>query len=75
MCIRDSPVGVTTASGTVPGHRVTLDRVTVGDITLRNVEALVIPGDLPEQVLLGLTFLNRVDMRQDGTVMVLRTKY
>jgi aspartyl protease family protein len=69
------PVGVTTASGTVPGHRVALDRVTVGDITLRNVEALVIPGDLPEQVLLGLTFLNRVDMRQDGTVMVLRTKY
>ncbi len=69
------PVGVTTASGTVPGHRVTLDRVAVGDITLRNVDALVIPGDLPEQVLLGLTFLNRVDMRQDGAVMVLRTKY
>ena len=69
------PVGVTTASGTVPGHRVTLDRVTVGDITLRNVDALVIPGNLPEQVLLGLTFLNRVEIRQDGTVMVLRTKY
>jgi predicted aspartyl protease len=35
----------------------------------------VIPGDLPEQVLLGLTFLNRVEIRQDGAVMVLRTKY
>jgi aspartyl protease family protein len=70
-----APVGVTTASGTVPGHRVTLDRVTVGDITVRNVDALVIPGDLPEQVLLGLTFLNRVDMRQEGAEMVLRTKY
>lgn len=70
-----APVGVTTASGTVPGHRVTLDRVAVGEITLRNVEALVIPGDLPEQVLLGLTFLNRVDMRQEGAQMVLRTKY
>jgi aspartyl protease family protein len=69
------PVGVTTASGTVAGHRVTLDRVTVGDITLRGLDALVIPGDLPEQVLLGLTFLNRVDMRQEGAVMVLRTKY
>ena len=69
------PVGVTTASGTVPGHRVTLDRVTVGDITQRNVDALVIPGNLPEQVLLGLTFLNRVEIRQDGAVMVLRAKY
>jgi len=35
----------------------------------------VIPGDLPEQVLLGLTFLNRVEMRQEGAEMVLRTKY
>lgn len=70
-----SPVGVTTASGSVPGHRVTLDRVAVGDITLRNVEALVIPGDLPEQALLGLTFLNRVDLRQEGAEMVLRAKY
>jgi aspartyl protease family protein len=69
------PVGVTTASGTVPGHRVTLDRVSVGEITVRNVDALVIPGDLPEQVLLGLTFLNRVEMRQEGAEMVLRTKY
>jgi len=70
-----APVGVTTASGTVPGHRVTLDRVAVGDITVRNVDALVIPGDLPEQVLLGMTFLNRVDLRQEGAEMVLRTKY
>jgi aspartyl protease family protein len=69
------PVGVTTASGTVPGHRVTLDRVAVGEIALRNVEALVIPGDLPEQVLLGLTFLNRVELRQEGAEMVLRAKY
>ena len=70
-----APVGVTTASGTVLGHRVTLDRVAVGDITVRNVDALVIPGDLPEQVLLGMTFLNRVDLHQDGAEMVLRTKY
>ena len=26
------------------------------------------------EVLLGMTFLNRVDMRQDGTTMVLRAK-
>ena len=68
------PVGVSTASGLVKGHRVTLDRVSVGDLALRNVEALIIAGDRPEQVLLGMTFLNRVEMRQDGTVMVLRAK-
>jgi aspartyl protease family protein len=70
-----NPVQVTTASGVARGHRVSLERVTVGDITLHNVEALVIAGDLPEQVLLGMTFLNRVDMRQEGAEMVLRTKY
>ena len=68
------PVGVSTASGVVRGHRVTLDRVSVGDLTLRGVDALIIAGDRPEQVLLGMTFLNRVDMRQDGTTMVLRAK-
>ena len=68
------PVGISTASGVVRGHRVTLDRVNVGDLSLRNVEALIIGGDRPEQVLLGMTFLNRVDMRQDGATMVLRAK-
>jgi aspartyl protease family protein len=69
------PVGITTASGIVRGHRVTLDRVTVGDITLRSIDGLVIEGDQPEQVLLGMTFLNRVELQQEGTAMVLRVKY
>ncbi|MCU0765877.1 MAG: TIGR02281 family clan AA aspartic protease [Gammaproteobacteria bacterium] len=72
--IDGDPVGVSTASGVARGHRVTLDRVSVGDLTLRGVDALIIAGDRPEQVLLGMTFLNRVDMRQDGTTMVLRAK-
>lgn len=72
--VEGEPVGVSTASGVVKGHRVTLDRVGVGDLTLRNVEALIIAGERPEQVLLGMTFLNRVEMRQDGTMMVLRAK-
>jgi aspartyl protease family protein len=69
------PVGITTASGVVRGHRVTLDRVTVGDITLRSIDGLVIEGDQPEQVLLGMTFLNRVELQQEGGAMVLRVKY
>lgn len=69
------PVGITTASGVVRGHRVTLERVSVGEITLRNIEALVIDGEQPQQVLLGMTFLNRVELQQEGSAMVLRVKY
>lgn len=69
------PVGITTASGVVRGHRVTLERVTVGDITLRGIDGLVIDGPQPEQVLLGMTFLNRVELQQEGNAMVLRVKY
>jgi aspartyl protease family protein len=73
--IDGEPVGITTASGLVRGHRVTLDRVAVGDIVLRNIDALVIDGQQPEQVLLGMTFLNRVELQQEGSAMVLRVKY
>ncbi len=73
--VEGEPVGITTASGVVRGHRVTLDRVALGDITLRNIDALVIDGQQPEQVLLGMTFLNRVELQQEGSAMVLRVKY
>ncbi len=63
-----------TASGVVRSYGVTLDRVKVGDIELRNVRAGVIDGSHPSQVLLGMTFLNRVDMAREGQMLELRSK-
>ncbi len=60
-----------TASGLVTSYRVQLDAVSVGEITLRNVPAYVNDGAYPEVVLLGMSFLRHLEMRDRGGVMVL----
>ena len=61
-----------TASGTAKAYYLKLDRVRVGDITLRDVRAAVIDGDYPLEVLLGNSFLSRLDLQRDGVMMELR---
>ncbi|MGE5385021.1 MAG: TIGR02281 family clan AA aspartic protease [Betaproteobacteria bacterium] len=65
---------VSTANGQVTVSKVTLDSVRIGDVTLHNVEALVHPGELPV-VLLGMSFLNRMDMQRDGATMTLKRRF
>ncbi len=67
--------GVSTASGNARAWNVTLDKVQVGPIVQHNVRAVVVEGGSPEQVLLGMTFLEKVEIENAGSVMVLRTKY
>jgi aspartyl protease family protein len=55
-------------------YRVKLDTVRVGDITLNNVDALVHESEMPF-VLLGMSFLNRVEMRREGTDLTLTKRY
>lgn len=65
-----------TANGIVPAYRVKLDTVSVGDITLRNVDGVVLESNLLGGVgLLGLSFLNRTEMRRDGDTMTLMRRY
>lgn len=73
--VEGEPGMSSTASGLARTWYVTLDRVRVGDIALRNVKAAVLDGDFPTEVLLGMSFLNRVDMRRDGRLLELRKKY
>ena len=64
---------VSTANGTSRVAPITLDRISIGEITVRNVRAAVADRGLLKQTLLGMSFLNklqRVDMR-DG-MMVLK---
>ncbi len=60
-----------TASGRSWVYLLTLDSVSVGQIKLYNVEAIVFDGPHPSQPLLGLTFLNRVNLKRDGTLLTL----
>ncbi len=68
-------VGLSTASGTARGWEVRLNRVRVGEIQLRDVRAVVVEGDSPRRVLLGMSFLSRVRMDDRGDMLVLRTKF
>lgn len=55
-----------TASGVAPMYLVKLDRVSVGDITLRNVAAGVLLSDHPDIPLLGMSFLGKLNMVREG---------
>lgn len=67
--------GVVTASGTAPSYRILLDQVKVGEISLSNVEAMVVDSDFPVSPLLGMSFLGRLDIREEDGVMYLTHDY
>jgi aspartyl protease family protein len=62
-----------TANGPVPVHLLTLSSVRVGDVTVSNVPAVVVPAAMP-YVLLGNSFLGRFNMRRDNDVMRLELR-
>ncbi|MBI1943567.1 MAG: TIGR02281 family clan AA aspartic protease [Betaproteobacteria bacterium] len=72
---RGGAVGIAqTAAGPTPAYRVRFDTVRVGGIELNNVEGVVIEKGLGV-ALLGMSFLNRVEMRREGDRMTLIRRY
>ena len=64
-----------TANGVVAVYSVKLDSLRIGDITLNNVDAAVIEGDKLPIALLGMSFLNRMEMKRDGMTLTLIRRY
>ena len=65
-----------TANGVVVAYRVTLDTVTLGGITLNQVEGVVMEDNaLGSHGLLGMSFLSRMDMKREGESMTLTKRY
>jgi aspartyl protease family protein len=64
-----------TANGNAVAYRVKLDTVRVGDLTVNNVDAVVMDGDSLPVALLGMSFLNRMDIRREGQIMTLTKRY
>jgi aspartyl protease family protein len=63
---------IRTASGVVAVAPVTLKEVRLGNVTVRNVEAAILPGEALETNLLGMSFLNRLSRFEvDGGELVL----
>lgn len=73
--VEGTPGAASTASGVVATYQVVLRKVKIGEVGLNDVHASVLDGDFPTDVLLGNSFLNRLDMQRKGKMMELRKKY
>jgi len=67
--------GIATAAGVVPAYRVSLDAVKVGEISMSQIDAMVIDAPAMPFALLGMSFLSRVQMRREGTTLTLVRQY
>jgi len=52
-------------------YRVKLNTLKIGIIVLNNVDVAVIEGGSPPVVLLGMSALNRLDMKRDNSILTL----
>lgn len=73
--VEGTRIGVGTAAGSAIGHRVTLRSVSLGGVHLNDIEAVVIEGDSPRRVLLGMNVLSRFEMDQRENLLILRSKF
>ncbi|HQD84275.1 MAG TPA: retropepsin-like aspartic protease [Quisquiliibacterium sp.] len=67
-------VRMNTANGQVAAFQVQLASVKLGDVTLYDVPAVVLPGSMP-YVLLGNSFLSRFQLRRDNSTLTLEKRY
>lgn len=63
---------VSTANGTITVANVVLERVSVGGLTLRNINAHINPFMEGEVILLGMSFMRHLEMLQKGDTLRLR---
>jgi aspartyl protease family protein len=66
---------VQTAQGLASAYFLVVEDVTLGAISLSDVQATVIEGNFPSDVLLGMSFLGEVRLTDDGGVLTLTAKY
>jgi aspartyl protease family protein len=64
-----------TANGPTPVYRITLDTLKVGTIEIHSVDAVVMESGGLDQALLGMSFLNRVEMQREGATMTLIQRF
>jgi aspartyl protease family protein len=67
-------ISVSTAAGITSAYEVLLDSVSVGGVEVSNVKALVQEGHFPQEILLGNSYLQRVDVKIERGVLVLQSR-
>jgi len=60
-----------TANGITRSYLALLQQVSIGEISLNGIRASILPGMKTNQVLLGMSFLKQLEMRQKGDTLTL----
>jgi aspartyl protease family protein len=66
---------MSTANGNAPAYVVKLDTLRVGGVTVNGVDAVVMEGNGLIVPLLGMSFLNRMNMQREGNIMTLTKRF
>lgn len=67
-----APSYANTANGMITTYSTRLDSVSIGDISLNNVAAHINPHISANEVLLGMSFLKKLELLQKGNTLTLR---
>jgi len=70
-----TPTKANTASGIADAWSINLKTVRLGQLVEINVPGIIIDGDYPSHILLGMSFLNRMKVEKEGNKMVISKKY
>ena len=65
---------VGTANGNAPAYKVRLAEVRIGDVLVYDIEATVLPTQLP-YILLGNSFLTRFQMKRENDMLTLSKRF
>lgn len=63
-----------TASGIVKAWAINLKSIKVGKIKQKNIEAMVVDGSHPTEILLGMSFMERLKVNKEGDRLVLEQR-
>jgi len=69
------PTAIATAGGMSSGYTISLNKVEVGGIAVPHVNAIVIQGDYPNVVLLGMSFLEHVNLQEHNNILTLSPRH
>lgn len=68
-------IQVETANGITSAYRVVIGTLKLGSLVLNQVDGVVVEGGSPAVVLLGMSALNRMEMKNEGIALTLTKKY
>ena len=72
--LKGKPITTSTASGLAKGWKVILKSVRLGKLVENNIEGVVLEGNYPTQVLLGMSFLNKMRVEKVSNKMIITQK-